>query len=184
MLYAHYLNVGSATFQTSATVTLTPAKPGIVTTHVGNMLLQQMTFTVPAYTTQASPYQATYTMNGASTLPASYAIFSSQGYLATNGLSLTGEHRGPGSSTASRRRGEPGTFLHVAGAPEFFHVDRAGGAPSSYRTRALSRGTAPNTTRRGRRSPASGDSSKANACARYVAQCTTPPTRPTRTWFS
>jgi hypothetical protein len=117
MVYAHYLNLGSTTIASSATVPLTPAKAGIVTTHVGNMLLEQTNLSVPANTPKTRPYDASVTMKGNSSLPASYAIFSSQGYLAANGLSLTASAGGNVFYRQSTSA-QPGIFFHVAGAPE------------------------------------------------------------------
>jgi hypothetical protein len=47
MLNVHYLNSGSTPIQPGVSITIAIAKPGVVTTHVGNIQLNQIYFSVP-----------------------------------------------------------------------------------------------------------------------------------------
>ncbi len=55
MMNAHYLNTSSTAVTPKVTITIYPAKPGTVTTHVGTVFLNNQTIYVPAGTTQANP---------------------------------------------------------------------------------------------------------------------------------
>jgi hypothetical protein len=48
MMNLHYLNTTADTITASATITITAAKPGVVTTFVGNLFLNNSMITVPA----------------------------------------------------------------------------------------------------------------------------------------
>jgi hypothetical protein len=170
MMYTHYLNLGSTAYGTSAAVTLTPAKPGVVTTHIGNMFLLQATFRVPANTSKANPYDTSVTMDGDPTLPASYAIFSSQGYLAMSGLSLTASTGGPSGQVFYRQStsAQPGIFFHVAGAPEPSASTGQSSPVALTNTTPLTWDCAEYNT--SATSLTFGDSSKNNAWCLYVVQ--------------
>jgi hypothetical protein len=81
MINVHYLNTGSTAINASVSITITPAKTGVVKTHVGTIFLNQTSMSVPA-TTPPSVYDSTKTWNGdPGILPASYTIFSSWSHM-------------------------------------------------------------------------------------------------------
>jgi hypothetical protein len=81
MINVHYLNAGSAPIQASATITITAAQPGVVTTHIGTIMLNNTFFSVPP-TPQSSPqpYAKTWTPTAGS-LPSSYSILTSWSHM-------------------------------------------------------------------------------------------------------
>src|SRR5580704_7791486 len=64
MINAHYLNTGSEAINAAVSITITPAKSGVVQTHVGSIFLNQTTMSVPATATVQQPYQSTMTWGG------------------------------------------------------------------------------------------------------------------------
>ena len=80
MINVHYLNTGSTPIQASVSITITPAKPNVVQTHVGTIFLNQTSLNVPAASPPTS-YDATLTWNGDPTLPATYTIFTSWSHM-------------------------------------------------------------------------------------------------------
>jgi hypothetical protein len=106
-------------------------------------------------------------MNGDPTLPATYAIFSSQGYLAMNGLSLTAS---AGGQVFYRQTtsAQPGIFFHVAGAPEPFASTGQASPVALTNATPLTWDCAEYNT--GATVLTFGDSSKNNAWCLYVAQ--------------
>jgi hypothetical protein len=61
MMNAHYLNTSSEATTPTVSITIYPAKPGVVTTHVGSIFLNNTVFDVPANTTTPTWYPKTQT---------------------------------------------------------------------------------------------------------------------------
>ncbi len=61
MMNAHYLNTGSTAISPTVSITIYPAKTGVVTTHVGSIFLNNTVFSVPANTTTPTWYPKTST---------------------------------------------------------------------------------------------------------------------------
>jgi hypothetical protein len=61
MMNAHYLNIGSQPTTPTVSITIYPAKPGVVTTRVGSIFLNNTLFSVPANTTTPTWYPKTQT---------------------------------------------------------------------------------------------------------------------------
>jgi hypothetical protein len=81
MINVHYLNTGSTPIDASVSITITPAKAGLVKTHVGTIFLNQTSMSVPAATPPTS-YDSTLTWNGdPAVLPSSYTIFTSWSHM-------------------------------------------------------------------------------------------------------
>jgi hypothetical protein len=81
MINVHFLNAGSTPIQVSVNITIAAAKPGVVTTHIGTIFLNNATFSVPP--TPASspqPYAKTWTPPSGA-LPATYNIFTSWSHM-------------------------------------------------------------------------------------------------------
>jgi len=55
MMNLHFLNTGSEPIYAQATATIHTAKPGVVTTHVGNLFLNNQSMSVPANTPESAP---------------------------------------------------------------------------------------------------------------------------------
>lgn len=81
MINIHYLNTGSTAITANVSITITPAKPNVVKTHVGTLFLNQTGISVPSTATMAMPYEATKTWNGDSSLAANYTIFTSWSHM-------------------------------------------------------------------------------------------------------
>jgi hypothetical protein len=81
MINVHFLNAGSSPIQASATITITAAKPGVVTTHVGTIMLNNTFFSVPPTpATTPQPYSKTWTPPSGA-LPSSYNILTSWSHM-------------------------------------------------------------------------------------------------------
>jgi hypothetical protein len=61
MMNSHYLNTGSTATTPTVSITIYPAKPGVVTTHVGSIFLNNTLFSVPKMTTTPTWYAKTQT---------------------------------------------------------------------------------------------------------------------------
>src|ERR1700722_10943312 len=61
MMNAHYLNTGSEPVTPTVSITIYPAKSGVVTTHVGSIFLNNTVFSVPANTKTPTWYPKTST---------------------------------------------------------------------------------------------------------------------------
>ena len=61
MMNAHYLNTSSVATTPTVSITIYPAKAGVVTTHVGSIFLNNTVFDVPANTTTPTWYPKTQT---------------------------------------------------------------------------------------------------------------------------
>ena len=55
MMNVHFLNATSTAIEAEATATIHTAKPGVVTTHVGNLFLNNQAMSVPANTPESAP---------------------------------------------------------------------------------------------------------------------------------
>jgi hypothetical protein len=55
MMNAHYLNTSSTPVTPQVTITIYPAKAGVVTTHVGTIFLNNISISVPANTPESNP---------------------------------------------------------------------------------------------------------------------------------
>jgi hypothetical protein len=81
MINVHFLNAGSTPMQASATITVTAAKPGVVTTHIGTIMLNNTFFSVPPTpATSPQPYAKTWTPPSGA-LPSSYNILTSWSHM-------------------------------------------------------------------------------------------------------
>src|ERR1700722_16526000 len=93
MMNAHYLNTGSEPVTPTVTITIYPAKAGVVTTHVGSIFLNNTAFGVPANTTTPTWYPKTQTPIVAE----DYTIISNWSHMhqyATDFQALTGSASG------------------------------------------------------------------------------------------
>jgi hypothetical protein len=118
MINAHYLNASSTAITANVSITLTPAKAGVVQTHVGSIFLNQTSMSVPATATTSNPYNSTATYSGGSgTLPTSYSIFTSWSHMHQWGLKLSAS---TGSNTfyTETNWNSPGLYLHAPGMTE------------------------------------------------------------------
>ena len=79
MMNAHYLNASATAVTPKVTITIYPAKPGTVTTHVGTIFLNNQSIYVPAGTTQSSPLAVTNTDTPIS--DESYTIFTNWSHM-------------------------------------------------------------------------------------------------------
>jgi hypothetical protein len=61
MMNAHYLNAGTSPMTPTVTITIYPAKDGVVTTHVGSIFLNNTAFGVPKMTLTPTWYPKTQT---------------------------------------------------------------------------------------------------------------------------
>jgi hypothetical protein len=77
MINIHYLNTTSAPVSPKVSITIETAKPGVVTTHVGTLFLNQVALSVPAGVPMSSPMWMPKTWNGDPSLPANYSIYAS-----------------------------------------------------------------------------------------------------------
>lgn len=94
MINVHFLNPGATAIQASVTITLTAAKPGVVTTHVGTIFLNNTFFSVPP-TPQASPQPYTKTWAPPpGSLPANYTIFTSWSHMHKTGVDFQASTNG------------------------------------------------------------------------------------------
>jgi hypothetical protein len=81
MINVHYLNATTAPIQASVKITIMAAKPGVVTTHIGTIFLNNTLFSV-APTPISSPVAETKTWTPPSgALPATYNIFTSWSHM-------------------------------------------------------------------------------------------------------
>jgi hypothetical protein len=78
MINVHYLNSSAQTIHASVTIDITAAKPGVVTTHVGTLFLNQTTLSVPP-TPMSAPVDESMTWSGS--LSHDYSIFTSWSHM-------------------------------------------------------------------------------------------------------
>jgi hypothetical protein len=117
MINAHYLNASSESITANVSITITPAKAGVVQTHVGSLFLNNSSLSVPATATMSNPYQATETWSGGSGVPSAYSIFTSWSHMHQWGLKFSAS---TGSTTfyTETNWNSPGLFLHAPGMQE------------------------------------------------------------------
>jgi hypothetical protein len=90
MINVHYLNTSAQTITANVSITLTPAKAGVVQTHVGSIFLNQTTMSVPATATMTNPYHSTMTWLGdPGNVPANYNILTSWSHMHRWGMKFT-----------------------------------------------------------------------------------------------
>ncbi len=116
MINVHYLNTGSTPIMANVSITLTPAKAGVVQTHVGSLFLSQGNMNVPASATVQNPYDSAATWNG-SGVASSYSIFTSWSHMHRWGLKLSAK---TGTSTfyTETNWDSPNLYIHAPGMPE------------------------------------------------------------------
>jgi hypothetical protein len=117
MLFAHYLNTSTTGINVTAQATLYPAKSGVVTTHVGNILLNQRSMSVPANTPMATPVHTIATWTGDTALPPNYTIITSWNHMVTRALGITATTGGSAFYTETNWD-SPLMFVHAQGTTE------------------------------------------------------------------
>jgi hypothetical protein len=117
MINVHYLNTGSTPIMANVSITLTPAKAGVVQTHVGSLFLNQGSLSVPASATVQSPSDSAATWSGGGGVPSSYSIFTSWSHMHRWGLKLSAK---TGSDTfyTETNWDSPNLYIHAPGMPE------------------------------------------------------------------
>ena len=81
MINVHYLNSGSNPIAAAVKISLTSAAPGVVTTHIGTIFLNNSTFSVPpAPASSPQSYAKTWTPSSGA-LPSTYDIFTSWSHM-------------------------------------------------------------------------------------------------------
>ncbi len=78
MMNAHYLNATSSPITPTVSITIWPAKPGVVTTHVGSIFLNMTNITVPA-----APTTAWYPASNTPIIAEDYTIITNWAHLHT-----------------------------------------------------------------------------------------------------
>lgn len=118
MINAHYLNTGSSALTANVSITITPAKAGVVQTHVGSIFLNQTTMSVPATATVQDPYQSTLTWGGdPANVPSSYKIFTSWSHMHQWGLKFEASTGGTTFYTETNWD-SPGLYYHMPNMTE------------------------------------------------------------------
>jgi hypothetical protein len=84
MMFVDYVNTGASPVTPTVSITLTPAAPGAVTVHVGNILLNNSAFTDPPGTSNI-----TKTFDPSTTLPSSYWLVSAWSFMTRYGTNFT-----------------------------------------------------------------------------------------------
>jgi hypothetical protein len=113
MLNVHYLNSGSTPIQAKASITFSIAKPGVVTTHVGTIFLNNSIFSVPP-TPMSSPVPETKTWTPSGQIAQNYTIFTSWSHMHKWGLDFTASTNGQ-VFYEEKQWDSPPLFVH--GAP-------------------------------------------------------------------
>jgi hypothetical protein len=117
MINVHYLNTGTTAINATVSITITPAKAGVVKTHVGTIFLNQTSMSVPA-TTPPSNYDAKLTWNGDTVaLPANYTIFTSWSHMHQWATAFTAVTGGKTIYTESNWD-SPNLFFHAPNMTE------------------------------------------------------------------
>jgi hypothetical protein len=93
MINVHYLNPSSQAITANVTISIRAAKPGVVTTHVGTLFLNNTTLTVPV-TPMTAPMEESMTWAGDPSLAANYSIYSSWSHMHKWSLGLTASTNG------------------------------------------------------------------------------------------
>ncbi len=117
MINAHYLNAGSEAIMASVQITLYPAKPGVVKTHVGTLFLDQTGVSVPTTATMTKPVDSSATWSGDSSLPANYNIFTSWQHMHRTAIKFTASTNGSAFYTDTNWD-SPALFYHASGMQE------------------------------------------------------------------
>jgi hypothetical protein len=127
MINVHFLNTSSAPISASVQITITPAKAGVVSTHVGTIFLNDSKASVPANTPMASPTHTNQTWPGDGSLPANYSIFTSWQHMHRTALKFTATTNGNTFYTDTNWD-SPNLFVH---APNMTEPPTATGMPSA-----------------------------------------------------
>jgi hypothetical protein len=118
MINVHYLNTGSTPITANVSIDITPAKAGVVKTHVGTIFLNQTTMSVPATATMAQPYDSSMIWGGdPGIMPASYTIFTSWSHMHRWAMKFSAT---TGSNTfyTEKNWDSPNLYIHAPGMPE------------------------------------------------------------------
>jgi len=91
MINVHYLNSGSSPITAQVSIKITLAAPGTVTTHVGNIMLNNTFFSVPANVPMSSPVAET---KSTAPLPNAYSIFTSWSHMHRTSVKFTASANG------------------------------------------------------------------------------------------
>jgi hypothetical protein len=116
MINVHYLNTGTTTINATATIKLYPAKPGVVTTHVGSIFLNQTGMSIPP-TPMTSPIISSATWIGDGTLPANYNIITSWQHMHYTSLKFNAMTNGTSFYTDTNWD-SPNLYFHAPGMTE------------------------------------------------------------------
>jgi hypothetical protein len=118
MINVHYLNTSAEPIMANVKIDITPAKAGVVQTHVGSIFLNQTTMSVPANATIQAPYDSTLTWGGdPENVPASYSIFTSWSHMHRWGLKFTASTGGNTFYTETNWD-SPNLYIHSPNMPE------------------------------------------------------------------
>jgi hypothetical protein len=96
MFQVHVINAGSQPISPTVSITIRTPNAGVVTTHVGTILMQNSYVSIPPNTSMTSPKTFTQSVApvGASSTPAGYSIFTSWGWMDKWGISMTASTNG------------------------------------------------------------------------------------------
>jgi hypothetical protein len=117
MINVHYLNTSAEAITPTVTIDITPAKPGVVKTHVGTIFLNQTTMSVPANATAANLSHSTMTWFGDATLASSYSIFTSWSHMHRWSAAFTATTNGKAFYTETNWD-SPNLFIHAPNMTE------------------------------------------------------------------
>ncbi len=95
MINVHFLNSSSSALQPTVRISITAAKPGVVTTHVGTIFLNNTVFSVPANTPKTQPVDESKTWTPfPGQLPDTYNIFTSWSHMHRTALDFRASANG------------------------------------------------------------------------------------------
>jgi hypothetical protein len=118
MINVHYLNTTVQPIMANVSITLTPARAGVVKTHVGSIFLNQTTMSVPPTATMQNPTHTTMIWGGdPGIIPPSYTILTSWSHMHRWGMKFTAS---TGSNTFYTETSwdSPNLFIHAPNMPE------------------------------------------------------------------
>jgi hypothetical protein len=118
MINVHYLNTSAEAITANVKIDITPAKAGVVKTHVGTIFLNQTSMSVPATATVQVPYDSSMVWGGdPGTVPASYSIFTSWSHMHRWGLKFSASTGGNTFYTETNWD-SPNLYIHSPNMPE------------------------------------------------------------------
>jgi hypothetical protein len=111
MINVHYLNATSAPINAQVQITLYAAKPGVVTTHVGTIFLNQTFMNIPTTATKTAPFLSSASLP--IPLSAPFTIFTSWSHMHKWALDFTAG-TGPSGNTFydEKQWDSPPLFIH------------------------------------------------------------------------